>query len=93
MANIHEIIVKTKKALWRSSDDTVSFIIYYELCRVNILKGLPNSHSSIVDLGWASISEVELTVYRCTTESRHSTCITYSMELFETIEDVIYNKY
>lgn len=48
MTNIHEIIVKTKKSLWRSSVDTVSFIIYYELCRVR----LPNSHSSIVDLGW-----------------------------------------
>jgi len=79
--------------LWRSSVDTVGFIIYYELCGVNILMGLPNSHSSTVDLGWASTSEVEQTVHRCTSESHHATGITYSLELVETIEDVIYSKY
>jgi len=41
----------------------------------------------------ASTSEVEQTVHRCTTESRHVTGITYSLELVETIEDVIYSKY
>jgi len=55
--------------------------------------GLPNSHSSTVDLGWASTSEVEQTVHRCTSESHHATGITYSLELVETIEDVIYSKY
>jgi len=60
---------------------------------MNILKGLPNSHSSTVDLGWASISDVEQTVHRCTTESHPANGITYSMELVETIEDVIYSKY
>lgn len=46
-----------------------------------------------MDLGWASTSEVKQIVHRCTTESCHATGITYSLEMVETIEDVIYNKY